>query len=572
MANQQEWHGAIRVRTSPENQDKAAAPYLRRGRVLLGLLGGSPRKVEVQQDGAIITVLDRFKGEKLIHVTLPTAVVEPLEFFGTWLSPTSTDAPNGYTGNTALNPEVARRRPWDQPDSDALHSLSFYNSATSTEATQDIRRFRGFNASLGIGDVREFVGSSSNRQGISWDNAPTKHNRHLDGATDNSIDPYFRLDGRSFDLGRVLVVPLTKRPEDGKDDFFVFGNVAGSEHEHPNFHFALLGLHWNCVFYKGKVVPFPDAPFQMSFIPLSVPYLEDTIYNVRIGGAFFRNGKICYIRSLPFVSQREPWPSQIDPPSTRLVDEEIVFVDAAIDNKDLRITSDARPVATASLPTTGELFDDMFTWGDWIFSDDGSEAVSIKYGSSIGTHYWRIQVDWENEVITGGLLIEPSLLALDWSRDGQLLKMMFSIADDPINPVRTFTLPTGAEVICTGIYSGVEYKNLRHDNYVFSDYIRESANTTVANMRHRLYSGGEEALMYDETIDPETGFLDIFGNFTDPVLISENDDGFTLVAVSCQIAPGGAWPTRVYNTNQQLLEWAHMADKPDAALNPILRG
>ena len=545
---QQEWHGPIRLTTTP--QDRDATPYIRRGRVLLGLMGASPRKVEVQEDGAVITVLERFKGEKQIHVALPQPALPRQEFIGTWLSPTSTDAPNGYTGADPL-PTIARRKPWDQPDSAALHSLSYYPKPGGPP-TADIRRFRQFNTTIGTGDVREFVGSSSNRQAISWDNAPTKHNTHLDGPGFGSTHSTPEGEGRNYDLGRVLTLEIS--PGD-----FVFAKVAGTDYDAPDFLWAAHGLHWNCLFYKGKVVPLPDAPFQQAFFPLNVPYLDAPIFNVRIGGAFFREGRVCYIRSLPFFSQ-------VAAPSDRLVDEEIVFVYATYTEEVLTINGDARPIATATLPDSGS--DDKFTWADWVFSDDGSEVVSMKYGTPTGGVYWRLSIDWDDEVVTGGLLSSPDLIRLDWSRDGQLLKLKAVSDNDPANPVNTFTLPTGAIVLATSVV----FNDLRHDTYIFQDFtIDEVADTTT--LRYRLYSSGQEAVIYNEvragTIGTSVGFN---GNFTDPVLVNEDADGFTLVAVSCQIAPGNGWPERVYNSNQQFLEWAGVADKPAPALNPILRG
>lgn len=548
------WYGPTRIRTFPENQEKAAAPHLHRGRVLLGLLGGAPRKVEVQDDGTVVTVMDRFKGEKLIHVTLPLAEVEPGLHWGTWLTPTAEDAPDGYTGEDPVTPTTPRILTAAQDDAAAFHSLSFYDDAITRRPTGDIRRYRGFNADIQIFETREFIGSSDNGQGISWDNAPTRHNQHLAIFGNLSIP---RGGGRQFDLGHIIAW----RAE--VETAATYKKLAGTSYDPspPLFSMFPNATHWNCIFYKGKMINLPDAYFQMSFAPIQVEYLERTVYNVRIGGCFYRDGKLCYIRSAPFYSPQSA-------PVERLDAEEFVFSDASITEHALLVSDQERIAAGITIPI-GDPNWDKFTWSDWVFNNDGSEAICLKViqeGASKNGGYFRVQIDWEAEVITGSFINEANLLKMDWGMDGTLLKLIGVNDNAPVNPKFTFTLPTGQVVVA----QGVNFFDLRHDTYIFGDYDYDGGADT-STIVFRLVSRGTTTVIYDETRSGNPG-TDIYGNLINPALITEDGDDFTVVAISCQMSPGNGWPEKVYNNNFDLLGEANMLGKNAPALNPILRG
>ena len=289
--------------------------------------------------------------------------------------------------------------------------------------------------------------------------------------------------------------------------------------------------------------------------PSVVDYLDRTVYNVRIGGCYYKDGKICYVRSAPFYSA----PSAL---ADRCPAEELVFADAVLTDKSLSIGTTENIAASVTIPTRTTW--NRNTWNDWVFNNDGSEAVSIKIlqdGASALGGYFKVAIDYDLETVSGSYLTEANLLKLDYGLDNTLLKMYGTNDLDPVNPKWTFTLPTGQ----VAVYSAVQFSDLRHDAYIFGDYNVSGGNETL---KFVLSVGGILTTIYDETRAGSSG-TDIYGNFIEPLMVYENDDEYTIVGVSCQISPGNGWPTKVYNSNSQLLGYAKMIDKTDPALNPI---
>ena len=92
--------------------------------------------------------------------------------------------------------------------------------------------------------------------------------------------------------------------------------------------------------------------------------------------------------------------------------------------------------------------------------------------------------------------------------------------------------------------------------------------STDTTLKFELYSDGGLTTIYNETRTGTVG-NDYFGNFIDPVMITESDEDYTIVGISCQISPGNGWSTKAYNSNQSLIGYANMAGYTDPALNPI---
>ena len=578
MANQQEWHGPARIRTDPPNQESAAAPYVRRGRVLLGQMYGTPRKVEHQEDGTVITVMDRFKGEKLIHIALvpPIATVGG-DFWGLVVTPTDTGARYGYTASgtttsipwktedtTDFNPEV--RIP-------VLTNESLMFMDPDRNLIDKVERQAEFKETLDLdpdpvfGHQPIMVGTHNSPELIHW-NCSLYFYAFGEAKV---IDHGALATARNYPKGCVSAIGVESNSRS-----ILFKMAGGEQTKADAIEASRVGypLDLYSLAYRGKMLDMPEAP-----------HLEEDVSGftiMRYAGAKLVGTTLLFVRSKSWIRDAvEHFP---------IVAEEFCRVSVVIEENLITVNKESLEVlGTITYTEPEELVDLGLNVNGWTFNEDGTEAKSAKawVPNPSEAHQQGQEVtatiDLDENTISFTKASVPGILSVGYRYDGTVDRLIwtgtqYTTSFATINELDEGDLSPGVE----SAYIAIAYVNLEVGRLFYYEVRRVAGDITYYIKAKGFWThiGQVTSAEPNQWTKDEEGAMneDVSLTMPSPILtkLVEDEQVDYLVSHYSAVGPDlretsatGPENGQVYNNRSDFLAAFGIGEKSLPALNPI---